>query len=194
MFLVQAADASVVRELVKNQVHVYRVHLDVSTSDYDGKVDYVLRAKTLEESKESSSVKVELQFKDYRFEALSKVLRNKLMGAGTVTLSGLGLPSQLKSEIQNPHIWYPLLAWYVPEEVKEGKFDAVQDLGWESRLDCKGTLKDGVYSMTGNIAGPGTASSPVALTWKLGKDGWLTSGSGEVTDQTGTIHFSISKR
>jgi hypothetical protein len=184
----------VVRVFRKGETHAYRVHLDANDRGYDEQIDYIVGLKCKDPGKESSSAVIFLKFSGYRDVAAGHVARERLVGAGTLTMSGADLPDEIKATIQSPHYWYPLLCMYLPPDLKSATYDVNSNLGSSSRLIGQGTLKDGIYKLPGRLDMGASGGKEVTLQWTVDQAGWLQSGSGTVTGADGTVTFRIEAK
>ncbi len=172
-------------------MHNYHVHISSDLSAAAEQIDYDLWTRCKTQPKLGEEPMIEFRINGFRISAGGRTHRAGRAGAGTLHLEGYGLPDLLATNLIQPDYWYPLLTWYLPPSLKDGKFDASQALGNGAQFTGKGALKDGEYNLTGNIAGTGGDGPSVTLSWKVDTQGWLTSGEGSVVSPSGTVSFSI---
>lgn len=188
MLTILQADADLTARVInKNDQHIYHVSLKSDEGGVDRDLSYTIHLKCTDPPTKITSAKLELKVTDYRLAALDEVHRKKVSGAGSLFMSAQGLPELLQANVVDAHIWFPMLCWFLPDAVTNGKFEVKQTLGAGVDFEAKGTLKDGEYKVDGAIG-----SATVSLTWHLGKAGWLSDGSGDVVTSDGTIHFKIN--
>lgn len=186
-------DPQIVREFHKGSVHHYRVHVESDCGVTPETIDYLLAAKCKEEPKEGSAASVEFRFTHFKASIVGHTLHKSLLGDGPLQVAGAGFPTDFKTKLETETFWYPVLTWFLPSEIKDGRFDVSETLGGGSTFTGSGTLKRDEFEVTGKLLDGRGATLSVKLAWQVGADGWVVSGDGTIVAPAGTVVFTINE-
>ncbi len=181
------------REFNVGDVHTYRIHVDDDQASPSLTLDYTLWTKCKKQPSGTTSHPLEIEIRSLKEVSGTLAIRKGRVGIGTLNLDPTGLPLSLRDSFPAPEFWGPLETFYLPDKVDLERFDVSEGMGASSSLTGKGTIRDSVYNLDGQIDNSGGSKTTVKLNWTVDDTGWLVSGEGTITEAAGTVHFTIKK-